>query len=484
MKTAKKLLVTFMCVLMLVSACTIFASAAKAVTKAQPKVNQTTSSEVSLVWEKVTGAAGYRIFKQVDGKWKKLADTKKLTYTAENLIASDSYKFAVRHYTVKNGEKVLGKSYGTVTAKTKAISKVTGLVATAENNTVSLQWEKLAGASGYRIYVKNTSGEWVALKTLSASNTSYTAALDSNFSKYTIGVRPYAKTSKGTVWGSYTTCKSAIADSGKAEITSASSTLNSITLNWTEIEKASGYRVYVYDKNGEASVIARTYGQESTSCTIEGLNSDSDYTFAIRAFIKNDDTTSFAMTGGKYTVHTEKAKLDIYRAEMVKDILNAKEFYIEYSEEDPVYGRVDSVLALRMGKLYLKETVNGVSTAYIFNTETEHVFVLDVNNKKYRSAAASEEYHILLAALREIMSIDKMGSVKVSYKNFAGETLICESFTEGKYGRYMELYFRNEHDLAGIYTKYADGSVRTLTVTALEELADATLFEVPSDYRL
>lgn len=480
MKTVKKLLVTFMCLLMLASACTLFASAA-AVTKAQPKVKQATSSAVTLVWEKVKNADGYRVFKQVDGKWKKLADTKKLTYTAKSLTASESYKFAVRHYTVKNGEKVLGKSYGTVTAKTKALSKVKNFTATAENNAVTLNWTKLSGASGYRLYVKNAEGKWEAIKTVSASKTSYTAKLNSNFEKYTFAIKAYAKTAKGTVWASsYTTAKTSLAASGKAEIISSTSTINSITLTWNKVEGADGYRVYAY-KNGEYSIIDRTYGSET--CTVTGLNSDSDYTFAIKAFSKKDGKTSFALLSSRYTVHTEKANLDVYRAEMVKDILASKEFYIEYSEVHPAYGRVDSVMALRMGKLYLKETVKGVSTAYIFNTASNHVTVMNVNNKTYRTAAESEEYHILLAALREIMNIENMGAVKVSYKNIDGESLICESFTEGKYGRYMELYFRDEHTLAGIYTKYADGSESTVKVTKLEELADPALFDIPLDYR-
>ncbi len=481
MKIAKKLLVTFMCVLVMISACTLFASAAKTVTKAQPKVKATTSSSVTLTWEKVKKADGYRVFKQVDGKWKKLADTKKLTYTAKSLVAFDNYKFAVRHYTVKNGEKTLGKSYGTVTAKTKTLSKVKNFTATAGNNSIDLKWDKLSGASGYRIYVKNAEGEWKALKTLTSSKTSYTATLDSNFNKYTLGIRPYAKTAKGTVWGSYTTCKSALAASGKAKITNASATVSSITLAWKQVDGADGYRVYAYE-NGEYSVIDRTYGEENTSYTVGGLNSGSDYTFAIKAFSKKDGKTSFALLGDKYTAHTAKANLDVYRAEMVKDILGAKEFCIEYSEEHPTYGKVDSVLALRMGKIYLKETVKGVSTAYILNTETQHVFVLDVNGKKYRTAAESEELHILLAALREVMSIDKMGEAKAEYKTFGGESLICESFTEAQYGRYMEMYFTGEHTLAGIYTKYADGSERTLTVTNLSESAEPSLFEVPSDY--
>ena len=481
MKTVKKLFVTFMCVLMLVSACTLFASAASA-TKAQPEVKAKTASTVTLKWSKIKSADGYRVYKVVDGKLEKITDTKKTTYKISGLTASTSYKFAVRHYTLKNSTKKLAKSYGTVTTKTKSLAKFETFTATPQNNKITFKWNKISGASGYKLYVKNAEGKWEAIKTLSASVTSYTAALDGRFSKYTFGIRAYAKTGKSTVWNSYATCKTALTAEGKADILSATSTVSSITLNWEQISGADGYRIYAYS-NGKYSVIDRTYGAESTTYTVNGLNSDSDYTFAIKAFSKKDGKTSFALLGDQYKVHTAKANLDVYRAEMVKDIIGGKEFYIEYSEEHPTYGRVDSVMALRMGKLYLKETVKGVSTAYILNTANDQVTVMDVNSKTYRTASASEELHILLAALREIMNIENMGAVKASYKNIDGNTYICESFTESKYGRYMELYFSDEHTLAGIYTKYADGSESTLKVANLAELAEPSLFEVPSDYK-
>lgn len=484
MKTAKKLLVTFMCVLMLVSACTLFASAAKAVTKAQPKVKQTTSSSVTLTWEKVKNADGYRVFRQVDGKWKKLADTKKVSYTAKDLVASDSYKFAVRHYTVKNGEKTLGKSYGTVTAKTKALSKVKSFTAASGADSITLKWDKLSGASGYRVFIKNSDGEWEKLKTLGSGTTKYVVNMSSAFDKISFRIRPYAKTSKGTVWGSYSGCTAAINKETTADIISATASLSTVTLNWEQVKDASGYRVYIYDSVKGYSVIARTYGEDSTSYTLEGLNSNTQYQFAIKAFRKTQGKTSFGLLGGLYTVKTEKANLDAYRAEQISEILGGKEFYIEYSEEHPTYGKVESVMALRMGKIYLKETAGGVSTAYIYNTETKNVFVLDVNNKKYRTAAESEEYHILLGALRELMSIEKMGEVTTEYKSFGDKTgLVCESFTEAKYGRYMELYFTDEDTLAGIYTKYADGSENTVTVSKLTDTAEATLFDIPLDYK-
>lgn len=477
MKITKRLLIGLMCLIMTMSACTVFVSAKNEI-KAQPKVKSATSSTITLSWGKIKGAGGYYVYKSVDGKWKKLADTKKVTYTAKGLTASESYKFAVRHYTVKNNKKTLAKSFGTVTGKTKVLSKVSNFTAVTNDDTITLNWKKLSGATGYRVYIKNDSGKWDKLTTVGSSVTKYTLNKDTAFRAYTFRIKPYAKTAKGTVWGSHSECKSKINDNAAPKILSASTDAFSAEITWQKIDGASGYRIYLFDKTGKSSVVARTYGEDNTSYTLKNLDSDTEYKFAVRAFIKLNDKAYFGAIGDVYTLRTEKANLDIYRAEQVSELLSGKEFYIEYSEESDIYGKVDSVMALRMGKLYLKETVKGVSTEYIYNSANDEVYIIDAANKKYRIANDSEEFDIKLAALHEHMKIENMGTVTAKYK----KGLICESFTESKYGRYMELSFLQNDKLAEIYIEYADGKKSTVTVNELKEETDPSLFEIPNGY--
>ncbi len=484
MKTVKKIIISLVCVLFLVSAFTMFASAAK-VTKAEPEVKSVTASSVKLVWDAVKGADGYRVYKVVDGKLKKITDTEKTAYTVKKLTASSTYKFAVRHYKLKNGKVSLSSNYGTVTAKTKSLSKVQGFTATQGDSISVLKWDKLAGASGYRLYIKNARGEWEKIATVNSTKTSYIVKKASAFDKLSFRIKPYAKATKGTVWGSATTCSAAVNPATAPEILDVIGEPTSLTINWEKVSGASGYRVYAYD-DGKYSVIGRTYGEDNTSYTVTGLKSNTAYKFAIKAFKKADGKTSWGILGELCTAHTARADLDVYRAEQVSELLAGKEFYIEYSEDNATYGTVKSVMAYRMGKIYLKETVKGVSTVYLYNEATDNVYILDPANKKYRQAADSEEYDILISALHEHMKFEKMGDVTAEYLGIAGFNgpIICESFTEAKYGRYVELYFSGEDTLEGIFTRYADGKESHVNVQKLSETADASLFEIPLDYTL
>lgn len=477
MKKAKKLITALMCLIMLLSIGTTAVYAKSTTVKAQPKVKSVTSSTVNLSWSKIKGAGGYYIYKSVDGKWKKLSDTKKTAYTVKGLTASESYKFAVRHYTVKNNKKTLAKSFGTVSAKTKALSKVKSFNAKNNDSGVTLSWKKLPGATGYRIYIKNASGEWEKLATLGSGTTKYEVNKLSSFDKLYFRIRPYAKTSKGTVWGSYTSCSAPVNNSTAPKIVSSSSQPSAVTISWSSVKGASGYNIYLY--SGEKyNLIGTTYGEDVTSYTVDKLNSETKYTFAVRAFKETANGAALGAMGQLYTSSTQKADFAPYRAQKVKELLNSTEFYIEYSEESTSQGRVDSVMALRMGKLYLKEIVNGVSTEYIYNSANDEVYIIDATNKKYRLASDSEEYDVLLAALHEHMKIEGMGEVSSKYKN----GLACECFTESKYGRYMELTFTNDGALSEIYIKYTDGKQSTVTVSTLREETDPSLFEVPSAY--
>lgn len=58
------------------------------------------SKSIKLTWNKVSGAASYRVFRYdaKTGTWKKVADTKNTTYTVTGLKSGTKYRFAVRAY--------------------------------------------------------------------------------------------------------------------------------------------------------------------------------------------------------------------------------------------------------------------------------------------------------------------------------------------------------------------------------------------------
>lgn len=66
----------------------------------------------------------------------------------------------------------------------------------------------------------------------------------------------------------------------------AENTSSSVTLSWDKSARATGYVIYQF-KNGEFVKIGTT---KDTSYTIDGLNSASDYRFAVKSYLKADKT--------------------------------------------------------------------------------------------------------------------------------------------------------------------------------------------------
>ena len=73
--------------------------------------------QVGMSWKKVEGADGYEVYASTcDGKnnFKRVADTKKLSYTHKKLSNSKAYKYYIRAYKLVNGKKVYLKKTVTI----------------------------------------------------------------------------------------------------------------------------------------------------------------------------------------------------------------------------------------------------------------------------------------------------------------------------------------------------------------------------------
>lgn len=203
---------------------------------ATPELN-----EVSLSWSKVSSATGYRVYIQKNGKWKKLEDTKKTTYTVEDLKSGTKYKFAV-----KTKQKVSGKNYWseivTVETKTKP-GKVTNLkVVSKDIKTVTLSWKKVEGAEAYRVYVKD-GDSWK--KVANTSKDTYTVKKLIPDTKYSFAVKAYNWVDgKRNFALKYATVSATTQEGWYANLRQTSATTESATIKWNKDEGAAGYEIY------------------------------------------------------------------------------------------------------------------------------------------------------------------------------------------------------------------------------------------------
>lgn len=259
-----------------------------AATKPKPvtKIETNVSTDyIKLSWKKVSKASGYRIY-QYDSKnesWNVIKNTSKNYYTIKNLSPSKKYYFSVKTYIKNtNGKITLSESKKITTAtKPNTTSKIK---ADSTNNTVTLKWNKVDRATGYRIYIYDSlTDEYKALKT--TKNNSYTIKNLSPATNYTFAIRTYFKAnSELTTWSKYKKINTATNPNEIDKLLSISYT-NSINLSWSHINNASGYCVYMYDFENGWKKIATT---KSNSYSINDLCSGTNYIFNVESFFKSE----------------------------------------------------------------------------------------------------------------------------------------------------------------------------------------------------
>ena len=121
-------------------------------------------SALKINWKPVQDAEGYRIYCKEPGKsWKyvtQVANGETVSYIHTGRITGRNYTYYIRAYRTLDGKKVFGAysdgKSGKAVPKQVKITK-----AKAQKGKAVLAWNKVNGASGYRIYYKNSeNGKW------------------------------------------------------------------------------------------------------------------------------------------------------------------------------------------------------------------------------------------------------------------------------------------------------------------------------------
>ena len=280
---------TFLAVtVVLLAVMTIFASSALNVETATGLKTTKTSSTVTISWNKAKNATGYRVFEKVSGKWKTLKNTTATSYKATNLKAGTKHTYAVRAYGKENGKTVWAESFKTITTGTRP-SQVKTLKATQTEDTVNLSWSKSTGATGYRIFKYNPSSKGWEIALRATSKTSATIKSLSSGKKYIFAVKPYFNTGSEIVWASnYTQLLTCTKPAAPSKVT-AKATTSTVTLSWSKVSGATGYRIYRYNSSKKIWTALKTTTSRTYKAT--NLKPSTRYIFAVKPYIKLNDTT-------------------------------------------------------------------------------------------------------------------------------------------------------------------------------------------------
>ncbi len=176
------------------------------------KASSKSYSSVKITWDKVSGASGYRVYRATskDGKYsliKTVTSGDTLSYTNTGLATGKNYYYKVRPYRSVDVGKVYG-SYSSIVYAKPSLSKPT-LKLSAGSKKVYIKWDKISGASGYRIYRSTKKdGKYSKIKTIVGKNiNSYTNVKLAKKVTYYYKIRAYRVVNGKKVYSSYSSIK-------------------------------------------------------------------------------------------------------------------------------------------------------------------------------------------------------------------------------------------------------------------------------------
>ena len=243
---------------------------------------------VTLTWQEIPGAVKYGVYKVTNGKYTKLSTNGAETeYTVTGLANDTEYTFFVQAYTTK---WLPGGEGSTVTVKTLTTYPI--VEAEGGDKSVTLSWQEIPGAVKYGVY-KFANNKYTKLD-LNVTKTTYTVNGLADDTEYTFFVQAY--TTKWLAGGdkSYATARTNAALT--YPVVTATPSVNSVKLTWTEVSDATKYGVYRYDPSTN-KYTKININVTKTEYTVTGLAPNTQYSFFVQAY-----TTKWLAGGDGSTV--------------------------------------------------------------------------------------------------------------------------------------------------------------------------------------
>lgn len=197
--------------------------------------------------------------------------------------------------TYESGRKLPGKYSVKVTFKGKysgsaylnfkiapAVTSKINVVQTT--NAIKLAWNKVPGATGYRVYIYNAkTKKYQSLKTLTGN--SYLIKNLNPGTAYTFKVRAYT-TDGEVIWGNPTAAFATATKTNTPNLKVVSTKKGVATLTWSSVAGESGYQVYYSTKKDSGFKFYKNFSSNTTGGLVTSLTSGKGYYFTVRTYKK------------------------------------------------------------------------------------------------------------------------------------------------------------------------------------------------------
>ncbi|MBQ8538710.1 MAG: hypothetical protein IJ433_03565 [Ruminococcus sp.] len=230
---------------------------------------------VKVSWNKVNGAQCYGIYRKssTETSYKRVGSTTSTSYVDTSAVSNTTYTYTVRCLS-KDGTKT--QSYYDTTGKTlKYIAAPLITSHKSSQSGITLYWDKVSGATTYRVFIKTADG-WKGLGNTTTTNfTDYTATKKG---VYTYTVRCIDTKTNTYISSFYSSGYTADTRLKTPVITSFENTRTGIKITWSKIDNA--YRYTLFYHNGTQYKALTTTAD--TSYIHTGVVSGQEYTYTVR----------------------------------------------------------------------------------------------------------------------------------------------------------------------------------------------------------
>ncbi len=257
---------------------------------------------VGIRWNRHVDCTAYRVFRRVDGSWKKLVDIPWGAWGAHlSLDEGTTHTLAVRPYNKINGKLYFAEKYVKITVTTGP-AKPTLKVTSTKAGTASFTWNNVSGETGYQLwYSTKENGKYTKISNYKANTVSASKSGLTGGKTYYFKIRAYKSTTDGYVYSYYSSpveMKIATTTSPATPTLKVTSTkTGTASFTWNNVSGETGYQIwYSTAQNGKYTKISN-YKANAVSASKNGLKSGSTYYFKIRAYKSTADGYVYSSYG-------------------------------------------------------------------------------------------------------------------------------------------------------------------------------------------
>lgn len=290
-------------------------------------------AELTVNWESAPGADGYRIYRRLRAKgdtdeprelgWVALdtVEANVLSYADPNREVGRTYFYTVIPYREKDGVYEWG-NYDFSGVSGKATLEAPALLSLeGTENDLTVTWEAVEGADGYRVHRKLPSKTFIGFEDVEKDVTSYTdtAMLADMPYQYTVRAYYYEEDGITKIWGSFDADGLLYAPELKLPTLEAAEEGGAVLLSWERIEGIQGYTVYRRAEDSEwERVTTANLSRDSTRFRDITAQKGIRYAYKIEAYINaGDQSRVYTLETGPGWIEIGEAMYDTAMPEIV-----------------------------------------------------------------------------------------------------------------------------------------------------------------------